>query len=447
MTEVLDVTVVARQAFAIGVRPTADAPIQTRLHVPGSVLRGALAAAWINEYGEPDPLRPGRAVIPPGRRAEFEELFERKVRFGPLLAVGSSVVPLSVKRCKYADEGDLDDPCRTALQDEAFGQTGRTCPSCDGPTVHGRGEVEFFDTARAGRAEKTRLALTDGETSADGMLYTRQALRPFDREPGRDGKRTWRSFTGQIVGSNSWLGETRRIHIGGRRSTSGAADYSARPAGNRPAPIEDDRLVLRLTTPAILVDRAGRPVDVPDTTLLSEQLGVKVTVGRRWVRTTTVGGWHAASNLPKPDELAVTAGSVFELLLDDRPDPDAVEGLLRHGLGLRRGEGFGWIQAGPWHRPAAPTPPGDDESAGESDATVLFASGHGKWLMRELGRFLDQCRGEDRPGPYLLGRPILEEALQYSTFRETLHRILTRYTVQQITQVRQELENKVRDNG
>ncbi|GAA0543976.1 type III-B CRISPR module-associated Cmr3 family protein [Actinomadura livida] len=440
MTELITVTATARQALAMGRNPTAEASIPTHRHVPGSVLRGALAAAWLAENGEPEPGRPGRARIPAARRAEFAEMFEGAIRFGPLLAPGSYVAPLSVRRCKYPK----DPHCAAVAVDAAFlEEVSNRCPSCDGALEAGRGEVENLPANVL--TETTRVRLTDGETAAEGMLFTRQAMQST---PGRA-----LTLTGAIAAAHGdvpdWLKQPRRVLLGGRRSTGGAADLATGHGRAEPAADGDGRIVMRLLSPAVLVDAAARPAREPDAGLLSEILGVPVTVARSWTRVTTAGGWHAASNLPKSTDLAVAAGSVFELLLPDGPPgADALRRLLLRGIGLRRAEGYGWIEIASeaWRLPASAGSASSeaDEDAAARIAQVLFDSGEGRWLQDELRRFLTAWHGGDRPAPYLLDRPHLEDALHDHAFRTELTRLLTSAPPGRLRRVIDALEVRVR---
>ena len=105
--------------------------------------------------------------------------------------------------------------------------------------------------------------------------------------------------------------------------------------------LDDGRLVIRLRSPGIFTDDQGRPSRDPNAAELDEVLGCQARVVRRWARWETVGGWHVASGLPKPAELAVAAGSTY-LIEPSGPVPgDALAELGRRGLGLRRHEGFG----------------------------------------------------------------------------------------------------------
>jgi CRISPR-associated protein Csx10 len=116
------------------------------------------------------------------------------------------------------------------------------------------------------------------------------------------------------------------------------------------------RLVVRLLAPGIFVDTLGRPSWRPDTTELAGTLGVPVAFDAVFARPTVVSGWHAVSNLPKPRDFAVAAGSVFVLRFDeDLPDHAGLLRLWHTGLGLRRAEGNGWITLQRWTAPALPS--------------------------------------------------------------------------------------------
>ena len=163
----LEVQVTAHQPLTLGIRPAGTAPVPTRLHVPGSVLRGALAAAWIAENGLP-------TKVPAAQRREFIALFEGDVSYGPLFAEGSHIVPMSVLRCKYRH-------C-TSVIDEAFPTSGSETGCACGPLVPGRGEVEFTHAA-AGRLirQSTHLQIDDARQVAEkGLLFTRRALAHRD---------------------------------------------------------------------------------------------------------------------------------------------------------------------------------------------------------------------------------------------------------------------------
>ena len=79
------------------------------------------------------------------------------------------------------------------------------------------------------------------------------------------------------------------------------------------------------------------------------------------MRTEVVGGWHAASGLPKPADATLVAGSVFVLRPSGAVDAATLAGLVSNGLGLRRVEGFGVVDVNPaaWRFPAPMVGPQD----------------------------------------------------------------------------------------
>ncbi|WP_033326355.1 type III-B CRISPR module-associated Cmr3 family protein [Streptomyces yerevanensis] len=388
----LDIQVTAHQPLALGVHPAGTAPVPTRLHVPGSVVRGALAAAWIAEHGLP-------TKVPAAKRREFLTLFEDEVCYGPLFATGSQVVPLSVLRCKYRN-------CATVV-DEAFVGTGdenQGEPSCThGPLASGRGEVEFTGAASGPYVtQSTHLQIDDArQVAEERLLFTRRALTHRDAEGAE------RTFHGRIaLGSRlsdesaAWLSRSRRLRLGGRRGTSGAVTYTPSPAATLVPPTTGHRIALRLIAPAILTDPSGLPLDLADPQALRAALdaelssllgGAHVTdVERVWARRERVGGWHAASRLPKPVELAVSAGSVLLLGFNRPPAPDGLLALAGRGIGLRRNEGFGALETATtaWEQVPGPEPvaTGQDRAPdpAEAYARMILDTGHGAWFADNL---------------------------------------------------------------
>ena len=141
---------------------------------------------------------------------------------------------------------------------------------------------------------------------------------------------------------------------------------------------------------------------------LSTLLDTDVTVKRRWVRHERVGGWNRATNLPKPEELAVSAGTVYLLRCTQAPAPQRVRALCDAGLGMRRNEGFGALQldtegwSAPAYSPAKPdgataTPARDSEAA--RTARTLNATDHGPWLLTNLSAYARERATSARP-PY-----------------------------------------------
>ncbi|MDB4872558.1 MAG: hypothetical protein JWL97_3562 [Gemmatimonadales bacterium] len=333
-----EVVVDAHQGLAVG-GPAETGYVKSTLpYVPGSTLRGALAAGWIRDNGPPTRDNP--------RRAEFIEIFEGNVRYGPLFQEGTSLRPLSAAFCKYP----ADDTCRSWGLDAAIDAPTSHCPHCCGAIDRGKGEITERTIHHV-----TRTALDELGRAAEGKLCTRHELA------------RGLQYRGRIAGDHPWLEGEHEVWIGGRTSTSGRATVRTTPMTQpppRPSVREDGALVLRFASPVLIVDDAGRPSLDPVPELLAA-LGVEGTTEGTWVRPSPVGGWHAASGLPKPIEISIAMGSVVVVRPAEAPAPDRMVALARDGIGLRRVEGFGSVEINPvpW-RPAAPEPAEDATSGG-----------------------------------------------------------------------------------
>lgn len=419
-----DVVLTAYQPLSPGARPAADAPAPIHRHIPGSTLRGALAARWLVEHGFTSSRQ--------APREEFLDIFERQVRFGPLFAAGSAVVPLSVVRCKYR----ATEQCSAEWYDQAVAQPPASCQYCGGPLEPGKGDVEFFGSAALGTTVRSsHVALTPEGTAQHGMLFTRDALNPYDAA-GHP-----RTFHGRIHGATGWLLDEHTLFLGGARGTRGEAHYRIVHAEDGPAPTppDGDHLVLRLIAPGVFVDSAGLPSDSPNTGEIADVLGVSTEVERRWIRRDRVGGWHDATGLPKPEEHVVTAGSTYLLRLGGPPDPAGLRQLRNHGLGLRRTEGFGAVELGPWQMPTPPSEADqhselrDGDSVSERARHVLELDVSPGWFVGELKHHLLQRDSGSSSKASLLDRPRLRQLTTHQ--RERLRALLEDTSRQELADV------------
>jgi CRISPR-associated protein Csx10 len=375
------------------------------LHIPGSVLRGALAKAWIARRGLPD--------------SDFRRLFDGRVRFGPLFAEGSSVLPLSVRVCKY-----LPTHCTPWYADAAFpAAAGAAQPPTDwddatGHWRSGRGDVvgPGGTTVPNDPVASTAIEPSTG-TAKEANLFSRDSLRPG------------LVFTGAVVGDDAALqllieavSDLERLELGGRSSVMGSARLSLTgieaPVGPEPS---TDRVVLRLASPAFLVDNAGRPT--LDVASALRRRAFSGEVERVWARSLTdgTGGFHGASRLPKPVDVGLAAGTTIALRTAD-DDIGVLGSLVTDGIGLRRSEGFGWLEVatGPWTTSSAVA--ADDSLIGEEgqDAGAFgdvrrrvqdLRLGHaaGRWFVARLrdvattgGPSVDEALSQ--PGAMVLSR-------------------------------------------
>lgn len=307
MTAWYAVTATALQPVSIG-RTNAKAFLtRTEPVITGAALRGALAAWWLRTNG---------------RDATFRQLFDGEVRFGPLIRSDCLLENLSVTECKY-HQGDK----HPKFFDRAF-QPGeqRVCAGVPEP-LKGRIISRTGDTADMAITTSTAINPSTG-TALDAALYS--------RESNAKGA----TFTGSIVGDADLIAKlpgSARIRLGGRSGVQGATDVAIKKASSPTVP--DGRTVVRSLSPMILVDAAGRPSTDLKSALATRGVSVdRVFAGR--VTTAGAGGWQASSGMPKPTDLALARGSVAVL----RGGRDAVAKLLNHGIGIRRAEGFGFLE-------------------------------------------------------------------------------------------------------
>jgi CRISPR-associated protein Csx10 len=159
-----------------------------------------------------------------------------------------------------------------------------------------------------------------------------------------------------------------------------------------PAPTGSD-LILRFTSPALLTDTSGLPVLRPHQHLLADLLGTDVEIHRSWLRHERIGGWNTAANLPKPEEIAISAGSTLQLECGHPPSLEHLEALCASGIGLRRNEGFGSIEfdTRPWRPPIPTTSAARTEHTIGTDAValaeLLLATEKGPWMLTKLADY------------------------------------------------------------
>jgi CRISPR-associated protein Csx10 len=321
---VSELTFTLRQPAQIGDRAREDFTLGTLDYIPGTVARGAFAAAWLARNG----------VAEPGtsQREQFLRLFEGQVRFGALLAAGTEFTPLSVAGHKYQHTDD----CPVIEYDLAEAEPGwfpEPCECCGSPFEQRKG-LRGDGKERLRKQRRASVAISDRGVAASGQLFTRETLEAGQR------------FTGTLAGTDddlAILAGLGPVRVGGRRTTHGKAEVSI--AATVPPPTaeqrEDGKLIIRLRSPGIFTDQRGRPSLEPDAAELRHVLGTDAKVIERWARWHQVSGWHIASGLPKPGELAAGAGSTYLVEADGDVCAETLAALGLRGLGLRRHEGFG----------------------------------------------------------------------------------------------------------
>lgn len=349
MAEWYTVTVTSQQRTSFGTGGERAYLTRTYPFLPGSVLRGALAAAWLRDGGRTD--------------EDFREIFECG-RFSPAFPAWVQVESQSVSACRYHQPGSDHDE----YIDRAFWEpTGTEAGSCGA----GREQLKGACT-RAGLVTQVATAIEPRRnTVADGQLFAREMI-----EKGTE-------FTGHIVLPDGTDGTPlERIGLaffGGRSSVLGRCTVRVERRASHPAPQSTGHVVVRTLSPTILVDDAG----LPSTDLgaaLERVTGARPS--RLWASRAESGlasGWHSASGLPKPAEIALSPGAVAVL---DGDGPDRLTTLLDEGLGLRRSEGYGWVEL--VHQPWEPA------SEYQSPDPVVSRAGGRKDEAQEWRRKIDE---------------------------------------------------------
>jgi hypothetical protein len=333
-------------------------------HVPCGVLRGALAARWLSS-------RPADE--------DFHRIFLGDTRFGPgAPTTADGVITSPVPRSRLCCKVDGDHPwidtvasiatfdVRAYEQDRASTRE-RACAKCRSAVKHRAGwewvdDGDIAHRLRPSFEDVTRTAMLDGR-NRDGSLFSDSALPKGCQ------------FTAEITGGSAadvvealGLAEGTRLRMGRSRTTNGTVSITGIEVldattsatvwdqlDNQWTPRDGDEevalgspgLVVVLTSPAIVLDAFQRP-----TTTIGCPTGM--TLVDSFVDTEYVHGWNAAQGLPKPPDVAVSAGSTFVFVREDGasdlPLADSVDDLaiwMRDGIGLRRSEGFGAVTVQP----------------------------------------------------------------------------------------------------
>lgn len=374
--------------------------------VTGTVVRGALAAIYLQHHGRVDDT--------------FRRLFldEAACRFGPL-DPGPEIFPLTAASCKR--EG-----VRHALVDQlwfrvaqhhlagrvpadaeaAWRQCGRCEADLNSQDGFWEGDGDHLSDVGSDRHHVAAHVGIDrhSSTAAESIFYTLEALLPSDQEQDLHG---WLMADDDVLTALQRLleAENHRISVGHHRTrgygdvclrlgdaveadpltrTQGweqwsraLLDFLASPALSVPnLDPEDFYFSLSFPSGAVWVDRLLRytldPADMipwlspmppadaafPMQDRPTRQLETGGAV--RWVAAVTrhdrLRGWNAAHGLPRQDEWAAARGSVYVYRFQGTAAER--EALIRRlaalsedGVGLRRNEGFGRvIVSGDFHR-------------------------------------------------------------------------------------------------
>lgn len=370
-------------------------------HVPGSVLRGALAEVLIKKMG----LRP--------ESGDFQRLFDgqQAVRFEPAYPATSTdwgyPFPLTARQCK-ASGGFPPSDARSweranyhgvfdilvnevVFQEQADGlaREGRPlpfiekplCPRCDpwGGVEPAKGSYIWDSLSerpvappKVNLARHTHTAINRARGVAeDEMLYTVETIEPGALLRGCVWvEEDWVNLVRDALQGITHLGRgIRRGHgrvtvepleetLPGRTRARIEAltgliraerAFYARLTGRAVPPDDGYYFTLDLLSPAVLGNGVMATLEPGD---LGLPAGTKLI--RRFVAAEIVGGWWNAAGLPHPTALAAAAGSVFLYRAPLEVDLDELSAhldtLQAKGIGRMRERGYGAVMpCAPFH--------------------------------------------------------------------------------------------------
>jgi CRISPR-associated protein Csx10 len=367
---------------------------ETLQYIPGTALRGAMAAAFLAAHGSTEP-----GFAPLFEEARFTNLY-------PAGAAGtaSAPLPLSSITCSHqpgfaADGGhgvgDLLLSAEVAqLAAEAATATGAgrrspvdrdalvACRHCPDErrrlpvpgTVPWRGFCAWQDgepqqaavhssTALERRAAGREQAVTLRQTLAAGQHYTGVVTFP-DSDSAEAATQLLAMQEHQI-----WVGAGRSRGLGAIQvdvatAPAAADDLTQRQEalmaalGRRCERVDvalpDNNywyMALTLQSAALLADPFGRWQQTITADMLSQWTGPLPTgtwqVRQAFVAGAAVEGWNGGLGLPKPDAVAIAAGSCWLLRIQGASLAElstALQRLEAEGIGERRQEGFGVVR-------------------------------------------------------------------------------------------------------
>ncbi|HEX4955812.1 MAG TPA: RAMP superfamily CRISPR-associated protein [Thermoanaerobaculia bacterium] len=327
---------------SVGGTPEAGNLVPGLAYVPGSTLRGALAARWRGGYeGETF----GRAFL--SGAVQFGFLYPRPKE-------GSALpTPRSMATCKLHPGPEEEDGHR--LYDLLPGRESEDCPieGCGARLVP---RVKPFTAG--GKPVGIDLALSPhnaidpgAQTVRPGGLFAYEALPQGRLLMGYLRGESHAALEELLAGLGVELGRPFELRVGRRKGSLGALvctlsqvhkdggiglfpDLEEVPkrAG------ETGAVRIDLLTPAIVLDpwlRFKTFLTPQDFGLEREGFSASFCDGE------VLTGWNSAHRLPKSDQVAVAAGSTFRLDGATEAELATLKEWAEKGIGLRREEGFG----------------------------------------------------------------------------------------------------------
>ena len=344
-------------------------------YIPGSSLRGAIAAAYLRSGGDAE-------------ADDFQNMFIRNPVFFPdLLPMAGSegvsrVLPVTAVSCKRKSGFRRTDGKKHGVRDvlavtaasrlhrEPADKTYWVCPNCeeDMKPFSGYWNGDVTAPRKADPAlishRHTGIDRATG-TVAPSIFYMTQALADFHKPS--DGK----EFQAQCLSGGVFLDEDQfktlqqileiPIFVGADR-TRGLGEISIKPVETDPPEFDVQTWHAAFTKKLSLWTDAVPPgtffsITLESHTILADQFlrpaseiealeNPDIEPVMKIIKPVTIRGWHSAWGLAKPDEQGISAGSVYLFRYtgdDSKALTERLNLLSAGGIGFRREEGFGRV--------------------------------------------------------------------------------------------------------
>lgn len=171
----------------------------------------------------------------------------------------------------------------------------------------------------------------------DTALYARSALSPGQQFVA------WVESDDLAITLNE---SEQEISIGTRKSANGGCKISVVDSPTPPFQTSSwqrrNPLIMMLLSDAIIPGKHGSYLRGLNADAFPAELGVEILAAHSSWK--TVGGWSGQWGLPRESAIAIEAGSVW--LLEVR-DIEKFDAFVQQGIGVRRFEGFGWVEVDP----------------------------------------------------------------------------------------------------
>jgi len=352
---------------AVSARRATGNDLATQPFLPGSTVRGALAAAYLESGTAGD--------------SDFQAMFLRElVRFSDLCKGGAVPWPLSARQCQERDDHpvldvllgraarqfDTDLPIEHECQQMVAGNLCRAKVGLPNGFFSYNAATKQYENVEVGTRRVAHAAVDPdllrtrgGEFHSSRVIHAGQTFEGFVQASG-GGEAALQRFIGEgrtlYVGRGGSRGQGRIVlsltpEVGDAvQQVAGRIEALNRVAAERFAALQDKIVfTCTLASATILLDEWLLSKPALEATDIAPELEPYKPIAM--TRPTDIAGWHAKARLPKADAGALAAGSCFLFHRDAAPGEDraaAYQSLAQvlvrageQGLGERWQEGFG----------------------------------------------------------------------------------------------------------